>query len=91
MKQDPAEDAFNDKSNGFSNGTDSEFKTDKFQTTFDDNSTGFSGFDDGFGGGFSKPNNDPFAANSTGTHDPFGDKKNPNTGSQDVCILLSLN
>lgn len=56
---------------------------DKFATTFDDNSTGFGGFDDGFGGGFSKANNDPFAK-STGAHDPFGDKKNTDSSSQDV-------
>lgn len=81
--QEQTADPFNDKEHGFSNGTDNEFKTNQFATTFDEYSTGFGGFDDGFGSSFTPKTNDPFTANST-TQDPFGDKRSINTVSQDV-------
>lgn len=88
--QEPAEDPFNDKSNGFSNDNDSEFKTTKFATTFDDSqNSGFGAFDDGFGNSFPAKTNDPFAANST-SHDPFGDKQSGSTLSQDVSQNVTI-
>ncbi|XP_055310791.1 epidermal growth factor receptor substrate 15-like 1 isoform X2 [Sitodiplosis mosellana] len=80
-KPEPTADPFNDKAHSFSNGTDNEFRTNQFATTFDENSSGFSGFDDGFGSSFVQKSNDPFTANST--QDPFGDKKGVNTVAQD--------
>ncbi|XP_031620846.1 epidermal growth factor receptor substrate 15-like 1 isoform X2 [Contarinia nasturtii] len=80
-RTEPTSDPFNDKANSFSNGTDNEFKTNKFATTFDENNSSFGGFDDGFGSSFSPKTNDPFE--NSATQDPFGDKKNVNTISHD--------
>lgn len=62
---------------------DSDFKTNKFATTFDENSSGFGGFDDGFISSFSSKPNDPFESSA---QDPFGDKKNVKTVLHDVSI-----
>lgn len=85
--QEPVDDPFNDKANNFSNGSvNNGFKTDKFATTFDDQTSGFGAFDDGFGSNFpKKANNDPFAA--TSNQDPFGDKKTSNANTQDVTFF----
>lgn len=87
FRQEPASDPFNDKSNGFSNGTDNEFRpTAQFATTFDDSQTGgFGAFDDGFGSSFPAPakTHDPFGGTST-SQDPFGDKRSGAASSHDV-------
>lgn len=86
--QEPASDPFNEKSNGFSNGTDNnEFRpAAQFATTFDDSqSGGFGAFDDGFGSSFPAPTktNDPFGGTST-SQDPFGDKRSGSANAHDV-------